>query len=195
MNWKSEAYSRVWGFTLMELMVVVAIIAIVSAAVVPSFSMSLRRNRQREAANLIVQAVFAARSRAARTGRCHRVVIATDDTKQDGGTGGSVRVDEYRAQSAECGNANNTANWQQLSSKIVGSLVGEDVAIFRVVKNDCTSVLVSKGSTVTMRFEPTGGVYIGDAAERFFEIVTEGVSVNRHVRISTGGSVKYTMCE
>jgi prepilin-type N-terminal cleavage/methylation domain-containing protein len=190
-----EAYRRAKGFTLMELMVVVAIIAIVSAAVVPSFSMSLRRNRQREAANLIVQAVFAARSRAARTGRCHRVVIATDDTKQDGGTGGSVRVDEYQAQWSECGHATNSANWVRLSSKSVGDLVGKDVAILRVVNNTCTTELASKGSTVTMRFEPTGGMFVNDADERFFEITTEGVNVNRHVRISTGGSVKYTLCE
>jgi prepilin-type N-terminal cleavage/methylation domain-containing protein len=195
MNRKLEAYSRVWGFTLLELMVVVAIIAIVSAAVVPSFSMSLRRNRQREAANLIVQAVFAARSRAARTGRCHRVVVTTSDTKKDGGTGGSVSVDEYRDQWSECGHATNAANWSRLSSKTVGNLVGKDVAILRVVDNTCSTELVSKGSTVTMRFEPTGGVFVNDAAERFFEIATEGVSVNRHVRISTGGSVRYTLCE
>jgi prepilin-type N-terminal cleavage/methylation domain-containing protein len=194
MNRMLEAYRRAKGFTLMELMVVVAIIAIVSAAVVPSFSMALKKGRQREAANLIVQAVFAARSRAARTGRCHRIVITTDDTEQDGGTGGSVRLDEYRAQSAECGGATNAANWRQLSSKIVGDLVGDDVAIFRVVKNDCTSELESTGSTVTIRFEPTGGMYIGDATdERFFEITAQGV--NRHVRISTGGSVRYTLCE
>jgi prepilin-type N-terminal cleavage/methylation domain-containing protein len=194
MNRMLEAYRRTKGFTLMELMVVVAIIAIVSAAVVPSFSLALKRGRQREAANLIVQAVFAARSRAARTGRCHRIVIATDDTERDGGTGGSVRVDEYRAQSAECGSATNAANWQQLSSRIVGDIVGDDVAIFRVVKNDCTSELNSKGSTVTIRFEPTGGMYIGDAIdERFFEITTKGVT--RHVRLSTGGSVRYTLCE
>jgi prepilin-type N-terminal cleavage/methylation domain-containing protein len=189
---KPEACRRVRGFTLMELMVVVAIIAIVSAAVVPSFSLTLKRNRQREAANLIVQAVFAARSRAARTGRCHRVVIVTSGTKEDGGTGGSVSVDEYRDQWSECGHATNAAKWQRLSSKTVGELVGDDVAISGLLNSKCEAD-ASLGNTI--RFEPTGGVFVNDAAERFFEITTEAVNINRHVRISTGGSVRYTLCE
>lgn len=193
MNRTPEADSQARGFTLMELMVVVAIIAIVSAAVVPSFSLALKRNRQREAANLIVQAVFTARSRAARTGRCHRVVIVTDDSVENSGTGGSVAVEEYRAQWSECGHTTNAANWSRLSSKSVGSLVGDDVAIFRVVDDSCSTELASNGSTVTIRFEPTGGVFVNDAAERFFEITTKGVT--RHVRISAGGSVRYTLCE
>jgi prepilin-type N-terminal cleavage/methylation domain-containing protein len=187
------ADNRARGFTLMELMVVVAIIAVVSAAVVPSFALSLKRTRQREAANFIVGAVFAARSRAARTGRCHRVVIITDDSVDNGKTGGSVAIDEYRAQWSECGHATNAANWSRLSSKAVGALVGKDIAIYRVVAADCNTELASSGSTVTIRFEPTGGVFINDAAERFFEIKTTGVT--RHVRISSGGSVRYTLCE
>ena len=86
MIWTQRPASRVRGFTLMELMVVVGIIAIVAAAVVPSFNRSLQKNRQREAAMLIVEAVFAARSRAARTGRCHRVRVMPSDSQLAGGT-------------------------------------------------------------------------------------------------------------
>ena len=85
------------GFTLIELMVVVAIIALVTAATIPSFSRALLQNRQRQAGALIVEAVLNARALAARTGRCHRVTVFPSDPSVNGGVGGVVGVDASSA--------------------------------------------------------------------------------------------------
>jgi len=204
----SRPISRDRGFTLTELMVVVGIIAIVAAAVAPSFSRSLQKNRQREASMLIVQAVFAARSRAARTGRCHRVRVMPDTSGLDGGTGGAVAMDE------SCQNTCSAAiggQWNRLSYRSVwqsietagdiqaaaqgdahAGLIGQDIAI--------SAVLGANGAPIAnmdIMFEPYGGLF--DLTERFFEIrVDTGggpLGVTRHVRISPGGSVRYTVLE
>lgn len=203
------------GFTLMELMVVVAIIAIVAAAVVPSFNRTLQKNRQREAAMLIIEAVFTARSRAARTGRCHRVRVVPSDSDMAGGFGGAVAVDESAYSS--CASAANPQPplpnplWFRLSYKSVWEsneiagdiqaeaqgqahvgLIGRDVAISDVLDED--------GAPETrdpMLFEPSGGLL--DLTERFFEIRVDtgegALGVTRHVRVSPGGSVRYTLLE
>jgi type II secretory pathway pseudopilin PulG len=199
----------------MELMVVVGIIAIVAAAVVPSFNRSLQKNRQREAAMLIVEAVFAARSRAARTGRCHRVRVMPSDSLMAGGTGGAVAIDESCYTS--CASALNPQPpvpvplWNRLSFKSVSAtneiagdiqaaaqgdahvgLIGGDIAISAVLDN--TGAPLAAGD---MLFEPAGGLY--DLTERFFEIRvdtgTGPLGVTRHVRVSPGGSVRYTLLE
>ncbi len=222
---RSRPFSR--GFTLVELMVVVAIIAFVTAAVVPSISLSLLKGRQREAAVMIVQAVYAARSRAARTGRCHRVLIETSTFGKDGGSGGSVAVEEaveceddadcgngtcdtdiFACQDAdvavnvrECSRARNNVVWRVLSFKSVGGedahagLVGADVAIesvnLRTGPATCTTPYAVPNPG-WMYFEPTGG--LDDAQERYFAISTTPAIVAQYVRVSAGGSVKYTLC-
>ncbi|MBW1808846.1 MAG: type II secretion system protein [Deltaproteobacteria bacterium] len=205
---KLSKIKQTLGFTLIELMVVIAIVAFVTAAVVPSFSLSLQRNRQREASMLIVQAVFAARGRAARTGRCHRIRIDFDDPGVEGGYGGMVTVEEY-SERIECSNTTGgSGDWRTLSVKCVADnddddhagLVGNDIAISDVLDSDCVSLGVN---SVEVLFEPTGGLNItipGNADERFFSIqaYTSGgdpVGVTRHVRLASGGAVKYTMCE
>lgn len=203
-----------FGFTLIELMVVVAVIAVVAAAVVPSFSRSLQMNRQREAGMFVVEGVFAARSRAARTGRCHRVRVIPADSVMAGGTGGAVAVDESPFSS--CSTALNPPApapnplWTRLSYKSVGGpssetagdiqgaamgdshagLVGDDVAISAV--QDGAGGSIAPGP---MHFEPTGGLF--DLTERWFEIrIDTGdgpLGITRHVRVSPGGSVAYTL--
>jgi prepilin-type N-terminal cleavage/methylation domain-containing protein len=204
---KLSKIKQTHGFTLIELMVVVAIVAFVTAAVVPSFSITLQRNRQREASMLIVQAVFAARSRAARTGRCHRIQVDMDDPAVSTGHGGLVTVQEY-SNRIECSNADGTdgGTWRDLSVKSVGGdgvhagLVGGDIAISDVLDEDCVSL---GEDPIEVLFEPTGGLNVtvtGNADEKFFSIqayTTGGdpAGVTRHVRITSGGAVKYTMCE
>ena len=119
------------GFTLIELMVVVAIVALVSAAVVPSFSLALQRERQRTVANYVVQSVFAARSRAVRTGRCHRVTVTMGQPGITAGTGGLVVVEEYlRGDTCSTAAADGEVNnWNSVYRKPVATLVGGDVAI------------------------------------------------------------------
>lgn len=215
MIWTQRPASRVRGFTLMELMVVVGIIAIVAAAVVPSFNRSLQKNRQREAAMLIVEAVFAARSRAARTGRCHRVRVMPSDSQLAGGTGGAVAIDESCYTS--CSSALNPQPpvpvplWNRLSFKSVSAsnetagdiqaaaqgdahvgLIGGDIAISAVLDRAGAPLAVGD-----MLFDPSGGLF--DMTERFFEIRvdtgTGPLGVTRHVRVSPGGSVRYTLLE
>ena len=196
---------RVKGFTLIELMVVVTIIAIVTAAVVPEFSLTLKRNRQRDAAMLIIKAVFNARSRAARTARCHMVYVDLDGPKADGGSGGVVEVREY-SKSIECSNADGSDGgvWNTIAVWSVGGdgshagIVGTDIAISDVIDKDCGSLGEDPAEIL---FEPTGGLNVtveDNAIERFFVIeafTTDGEDSEvhpRHVRISSGGSVKYT---
>jgi prepilin-type N-terminal cleavage/methylation domain-containing protein len=210
-----KCFIDIGGFTLVELMVVVAVVALVTAAVVPSFSMSLQKNRQREAGMMIVQAVFEARSRAARTGHCEMVRVTLSKPGLDGGTGGIVSLQEYRPVKApfDCGIASTTgADWVELSHKSVsrdgshpGVVGGDaakstgDVAIDSVFDSGCNQILAAP-NVVSMYFEPTGGLEATTAMERFFGIsayekagVTRGV--RRHVRVSAGGSVRYTFCQ
>jgi len=212
MNGMPRPASRISGFTLIELMVVVAIIVIVSAAVVPAFSSSMHKNRQREAAMLIIEAVFDCRSRAVRTGRCCRVRVMTSDTANNGGFGGAVAIDESNTNTcntttpdpcfaAHCMSA--ATAWTRVSYKSVWSstetavdiqasaqgdthagLVGEDVAIFQAT--DRNGAVIVPGP---MLFDPTGRLV--DRTERFFDIV--GASVTRQVRVTAAGSVRYTL--
>lgn len=210
MNGMERPASRISGFTLIELMVVVAIIAIVSAAVIPAFSSSMHKNRQREAAMLIVEGVFMARSRAARTGRCHRVRVIPSPAANDGGFGGAVAVDES-TQHASCTMAITPPPpppdpmWRRVSYKSVwtsteaandiqaeaqgdshAGLVGEDVAILRV-----TSRAGNVMAPGPIHFEPTGWLAIQDRDERWFDIA--GGAVTRQVQLTAGGSVRYTL--
>lgn len=214
MNAVLRPASRISGFTLIELMVVVAIIALVSAAVVPAFSSTMHKNRQREAAMLIIEAVFDCRSRAVRTGRCCRVRVMTNDTANNGGFGGAVAIDESNTNScnttpqepcftANCLGVPGGNAWTRVSYKSVwtstetaadiqaaaqgdthAGLVGEDVAIFQVT--DRNGAVMAVGP---MLFDPTGRLV--DRTERFFDIV--GASVTRQVRVTAAGSVRYTL--
>jgi len=190
------------GFTLLELMVVVAIIAFVSAAVVPSFSMTLQRNRQREIGALIVEAVFAARSRAARTGRCHRVLVTASNPAVNGGSGGWVAVQESTL--SECSRAVNNPSWTTFSVKSVGGgnalgaprvgVVGRDVALSAMLGNTPPPDVGGVGDAVV--FEPSGGLYVRNANPRTYVLTmytNAGAprGIARRVTITSGGSVRY----
>jgi prepilin-type N-terminal cleavage/methylation domain-containing protein len=207
MSRTQHSRSRTEGFTLMELMVVVAVIAILSAAVVPSFSRTLQSNRQGEAAMLIIEAVFNARSRAARTGRCHRVRVITSDSVMAGGNGGAVAIDESDARSCRVASVPG-ATWTRLSFKAVGgtneiaadiqgsaqgdshvALVGQDVGIVGVF--DANGAPLSIGP---MLFDSAGA--LTDLTERRFRVhisTNSGsvVGVVRHVRVDPSGSPEY----
>ncbi len=193
----SKRFGTRRGFTLVELMVVVGIIAFVTAAVIPTFSMSLQKNRQREAGLLVVKAMFAARSRAARLGRCQRVRIFTRAPGVSGGTGGMVAV-ETSTQSS-CTQAVNWGVWEQVTFYSVAGgagpdgnnhagLVGRDVAI--------TAEDGSVGADLALHFEPSGGLWISDAVTQRVRVqayANDGnpVGVARYVRINPAGSTFY----
>ncbi len=197
---RKSSQRKAAGFTLIELMVVVAIVALVSAAVVPSFALALQRERQRTVANYIVQAVFAARSRAVRTGRCHQVSVAMGTPGVTGGNGGQVLIREY-LRPATCATAaadtdvNNwgspsTGNWNVVFSKQVSTMVGADVAISSVRDN----LGADLGALAVFHFEATGEISINDAVVRIFSILScdaAGVTIGPMLsaRVSSGGSV------
>ena len=199
---RKSSQRKAAGFTLIELMVVVAIVALVSAAVVPSFALALQRERQRTTANYIVQAVFAARSRAVRTGRCHQVSVELDSPGVSSGTGGLVRVREY-LRSATCATAfadddatdwanPGVNNWNVVFSRQVSTLVGRDVAISsaQVVGGP----LLGVGEVAFFLFESTGEIYVNDALVRVFSILSYDaapaqIGPRLNVRVNSGGSV------
>ncbi len=204
------------GFTLIELMVVVSVIAISAALVTPSFRVTLQRNRQREAAGFITQAVVNARSLAAATGRCHRVTVHLSKATRAGGFGGAVVV-ESADQAGRCSQALGT--WRPVSVHCVGcestynilgaprvSLVGDDAGIDQVERHDSTEAVfqTSNAGTVEFAFESTGemsplyllpgspsyfGSYVVFRVNAFSNASIIGVP--RYVTVTAGGAVRY----
>ena len=204
---------RQGGFTLIELMVVVAIVAFVSAAVVPSMSLRLLRNRQREAANLIIQGVFAARSRAARTGRCPQVQVSLSNANILGGNGGGVAVLTgrlgFRCSQAEALGEflnNNNLLWVKsigganLFNANRAGIVGDDVAILQATAVDGAGVATNfaAGATVTINFEPSGGMQNGSNYVFLLPAYDRGgqlVGNMRCIALRAGGTVRYGMIQ
>ncbi len=69
---------RADGFTLVELMVTVAMLAILSAIAFPSFQSTLRSNRVATATNEMIAAIALARSEAVRNNRGSSICASSD---------------------------------------------------------------------------------------------------------------------
>jgi len=81
------------GFSLIELMVVVAIVAIMVAIGAPSFSEMMRRNRLSAAASALQVSLSLARSEAVKRGSDARVTVAANTTAGAWANGWTVFVD------------------------------------------------------------------------------------------------------
>jgi prepilin-type N-terminal cleavage/methylation domain-containing protein len=199
------------GFTLMELMVVVAIIAFVTAATIPSFSRALLENRQRLAGAILVEAVLNARSLAARTGRCHRVRVFPSTPSISGGNGGRVEVQVFNQSTCMLGA--NPADWARVSIKAIGrgaadpdgisnapleEIVGDDVAILTastLVSGNWFVIINPNGDE--MQFEPTGELFgLQNRSYAIQMYLPNGTAVTgnnstKFVNVMAGGLVRY----
>ncbi len=81
------------GFTLIEVMVVVAIVAILATLAAPSFSEMLRRNRLSTAASALQVSLSLARSEAVKRGSDARVTVAANTAAGGWTNGWTVFVD------------------------------------------------------------------------------------------------------
>lgn len=70
--------NRQHGFTLVELMTTLMIVAILTTVAVPGFNTTIKNNRQVAHANLLVSSVGLARSEAVKHGRTATVCVSTD---------------------------------------------------------------------------------------------------------------------
>lgn len=85
---------RPQGFTIVELMVVVTIIAVVSALVLPGAVQQLRERKAQQAATSVLDIVRETRSRAMYRGMAHTLVIQS--------AGSALRMDAWEGTSSSC---------------------------------------------------------------------------------------------
>ncbi|WP_323847372.1 GspH/FimT family pseudopilin [Microbulbifer magnicolonia] len=74
---KKENFRKESGFTLVELMIAIAILAIVTALAAPSFTSSIKRNQRTSCTNQLVGTLQLARSEAVRLSRAITVTAPT----------------------------------------------------------------------------------------------------------------------
>lgn len=89
------------GYTLMELMVTVALLALMSAMTAVGLQPLQTRFRLRKAADATTQVLVRARQRAVETGRCHQVEVLSDGIPVRAGTPGDA-LKVSRRRDADC---------------------------------------------------------------------------------------------
>jgi prepilin-type N-terminal cleavage/methylation domain-containing protein len=142
------------GYTLMELMVTVALLAIMSAMTAVGLGPLQMRYRVRKAVDVTAQLLVRTRLRAIETGRCHQVEVLADGISVGAGTpGDGLRVSRRR--DADCESR------------------PDPLALVEVERLTLPERMqVSLEDSGVLVFRPTGRT--GDSAPRRFQVGREG---------------------
>ncbi|MDR0735711.1 MAG: GspH/FimT family pseudopilin [Zoogloeaceae bacterium] len=143
------------GFTLYELLITLAIIAILTALATPGFGVLIQRNRVASAASDITASITYARSEAIRRGRA----VALCPAGGPAGAGASLQngwTIEASADDAfpECGKADNTVLLQHEALRQIAPPTGGSP--FPAVKLSINRMGVSNGEWASITFQATG---------------------------------------
>lgn len=108
------------AFTMIELMIVIAIMALVMAISIPSFYRSLEKDTMRRATKVILDTCTAARTQAIITGRPHDVVILpadgvlqTEAVRSREPTDEELRIEEMERMARETGEPGGDLAWAE----------------------------------------------------------------------------------
>ena len=130
------------GFSLLELMVVVTIIAVLSALVLPSMTQAIRERHAQEAAVEVIDLLREVRSRAMYRGRAQTVAIRQ--------VGTTVRFEAYEGRESSC----------RLSRVREASTGSGFVAAEQIASLDLGSGRYASDGIVSMITLPTGTMYL-----------------------------------
>ena len=162
------------GFTAIELMVVIAIVAILAALALPSFAQLIKRWQWNQGANALTDSIYFARSEAVKWGGGVRIVKLPD-------SGGCVSDPD--ASDWSCG-------WQVVLTTIPSGAVGvpTDGVLKRVPANDKNYIMVQGGSSLDLNGwgNPTAGFSVNVQHKR----ADSDPSLDQQLCLSSGGRLR-----
>lgn len=174
------------GFTLIELMVVIAIVAILAKIGLPSFSDMMRKNRLSAASSALQVSLSLARSEAVKRGSDALVTVAANTTAGDWANGWTVFVDST-------GTANNavaptsdssTVTRLEIVSKLAGSVSADSTlpAVKYFTYNGQGKVVTTTGAYGNRQFW-----FYDDTSDKYCLIVSSSGRV-RMEKVATAAS-------
>lgn len=167
---------RMHGFSLMELIVVVAVLAIVAAFALPGFAEVVRSNRLASASNELLTSISYARSEAIRNTRGAAICASTDGAtcSEDGDWSEGWII------------------WADLNAN--GSIDADTETVLRF--NQGNPRIEVDGQAGTVRFDPRGRLHASIGAPFTFDVALDecpaGRELVRAVRVSATGQARMT---